>query len=374
MVVKYIFLFFIVGIYLYFSKVLVDKGFDNLRVYRNIDKKKIKQGDNFLITIIVENNKRLPATYLLIEEVIPFGLKFQNEVIAYKDGKNLMHISKFSIGGFKRKKRTYKLIGEKTGVYLIKNIKVSLGDVLATTISSKEMEDYLEVIVLPEIKDLGNFKFDITNFQGDKTVRRWIHKDPLYIKGIRDYTVEDRMKDIHWKSSLKNDKLMVKEYDFTSEQELIIIIDIQCGEPHWKFINEEIINRCKDVAISLAAKSLREGIPTGVWTNGHIISYSHKVKNQLVSSLGNLDKILEFITRIDLTIKYDLSDYLKNMIKSFEKNNTYVLVASYLSETDKALLISLAKMGYRIKIIYFGEVLIIPKLTGIEILHYRGER
>ena len=42
------------------------------------------------------------------------------------------------------------------------------------------------------------------------TVYKMIHKDPLYIKGIREYNVEDRMKDIHWKSSLKMKKLMVK--------------------------------------------------------------------------------------------------------------------------------------------------------------------
>ena len=35
------------------------------------------------------------------------------------------------------------------------------------------------------------------------------------------------MKDIHWKSSLKMNKLMVKDYDFTSERELVIIVNIE---------------------------------------------------------------------------------------------------------------------------------------------------
>ncbi len=374
MIAQYIFLLGIIELYLYISKIIVTKGFNDLKVYREIESKKIVEGDSFDISIVIENNKRLPASYLLIEEIIPHGLKFDSNVISYSEGRDIRHLSKFSIGGFKRKRRTYRIVGEKRGIYLLKSMDVYLGDILATTIEKQGFEDYLEIMVCPKINSLSQYKFDTTNIQGDNTVRRWIHKDPLYLKGIREYNREDRMKDIHWKSTLKANKLMVKDYDYTSEQEVVIIVNIQCGDPHWTSINPENIEKEIEISVALAAKSLKENIPTGIWTNGHIISYKSRIRNEIEPKVGILNKIVEFAARIDTSIKHELHEYLGSRTKYFQKNSTYILVTSYLNNKDILILTSLYRSGYKIKIIYVGDNVNIPYIQGIETIAYKGRR
>jgi len=122
-------------------------------------------------------------------------------------------------------------------------------------------------------------------------------KDTLYVKGIREYNVEDRMKDIHWKSSLKMDKLMVKEYDFTSDRELTIIVNAQCGEPYWGSIQPAIIENGIKVAASLASIAIKEGVATGMWTNCQLVGVDTRISSEVYPDINALKKIMELYNR-----------------------------------------------------------------------------
>ena len=201
--------------------------------------------------------------------------------------------------------------------------------ILAETMA---VEDFLEFLVYPKLINMNNVQFANTNLQGDNYVKRWIHQDPLYIKGIREYNVEDRMKDIHWKSSLKMDRLMVKEYDFTSERELTIIVNGQCGEPYWGSIQPALIENGIKVAASLASIAIKEGVPTGMWTNCQLIGIQTKIDSEISPDINALRKIMELSARMSYSITIKFSDYLRSKIKDLNRNCTYVIITPYLDE------------------------------------------
>lgn len=128
------------------------------------------------------------------------------------------------------------------------------------------------------------------NLIGDNVIKRWIHTDPLYIKGIRDYRSEDRFKDIHWKSSLKSDKLIVKEYDFTSDREIVVIVNVQCAENAWLSVDRNRIEAIIGLAASLCYKCLNMGSRTGMWTNAKLTSLCNNFKKEVYPSLNSLKK------------------------------------------------------------------------------------
>jgi uncharacterized protein (DUF58 family) len=179
------------------------RGFNKLKIKREIPSNRIFEGDVFTIRTIVENDKLLPISFLVLNEVIPDGLSFKNDVVSYKYGSQLCHISRYNMGWYERRKRTYELVADKRGAYVLKNIQVTVGDIFGLSAESKETENYVEILIYPKLKDIASYRFDNTSFQGNNTVKRWILKDNLLIKGIREYSVEDSMRDIHWKSSLK---------------------------------------------------------------------------------------------------------------------------------------------------------------------------
>jgi uncharacterized protein (DUF58 family) len=349
------------------------KGFNNLKIKREAAGHRIFEGDIFTVKTIVENNKVLPISFLVLEEVIPKGISFKKEVVSYKYGSQFCHVSRYNIGWFERRKRTYELVAEKRGAYILKNIQVTVGDIFGLSAESKETENYLEILVYPKLKDISSFRFHNTSFQGNNTVKRWILKDTLLIKGIREYSVEDSLRDIHWKSSLKMNKLMVKDYDTTSDKNIIIILDVQCGEPAWSHIIEEQIENGIKVTVSLANKAISEGFSTGLWTNARINSMMDNMNGEVMPSLNSFKKILELAARIDTGVTAELDEYLRQKGKRFNQNDTYILITSFLSENSREILGRLCKKGYRFKLVDVSLNGDVPHINGIEKIIYKWE-
>jgi len=349
------------------------KGFDNLKISRSIDKDRMSPGEEFTLTTTIENNKRLPISFLTLSEKMPAAIEFVADSDQYKDGTDLWHLSKYTIGWYERKRRIYKLKCNQRGAYVLRDIKVTVGDLFGLSAESSLEEDFLEFLVYPKLMNINKFQFANTNFQGDSYVKRWIHQDPLYIKGIREYNVEDRMKDIHWKSSLKMDKLMVKEYDFTSDRELTIIVNGQCGEPHWGSIQPSAIENGIKVAASLAAIAIKEGVPSGMWTNCQLVGVQTKISAEVYPDINALRKIMELSARMSYSINVKFSDYLRSKITEFSRNSTYVIITPHLDEESIGILSKLRRRGILIKIIDVSLKSTVSYISGIEKIDYKGE-
>jgi len=372
MFIKFALILSILTIIFFIGEYTRKKGFDNLKISRCIDKDRILPGEEFTLTTTIENNKRLPISLLILSEKMPAAIEFVSDNIKFKAGDDLWHLSKYNISWFERKRRIYKLKCSKRGAYILRDINVTVGDLFGYSTETMAVEDFLEFLVYPKLININNVEFANTNLQGNNYVKRWIHKDPLYIKGIREYNVEDRMKDIHWKSSLKMDRLMVKEYDFTSDRELTIIINGQCGEPYWGSIQPILIENGITVGASLAATSIKEGVPTGMWTNCQLIGIQTKITSEIPPDINALRKIMELSARMSYTITVKFSDYLTSKIKDINPNSTYVIITPYLDEESLGILSKLKRRGILIKVIDVSLKSTVPYILGIEKMDYKG--
>ncbi|MCB2299432.1 DUF58 domain-containing protein [Clostridium tagluense] len=348
------------------------KGFDNLKISRNIDKDRVLPGEEFTLTTTIENNKRLPISFLMLSEKMPSVIEFVSDSNKFKEGVDSWHLSKYTVSWYERKRRIYKLKCNQRGAYILRDINVTVGDLFGLSAETMEVEDFLEFLVYPKLVNMKNVEFANTNLQGNNYVKRWIHQDPLYIKGIREYNVEDRMKDIHWKSSLKMDRLMVKEYDFTSDRDLTIIVNGQCGEPYWGTIQPELIENGITVAASLASKAIKEGVPSGMWTNCQLIGVQTKITSEVYPDINALRKIMELSARMSYSITSKFSDYLRSRIKEFNPNSTYVIITPYLDEESLGILSKLKRRGILIKVIDVSLKSTVPYISGIEKMDYKG--
>ena len=351
------------------------RGFYNLTIRRELTNNAVVEGEEIKFTTVVENKKWLPISFLHVQETFPFSLPRVSEDAMYNDNdKSLVYNNKYSVLWFERIKRDYKVKGTKRGAYLVKDISISIGDLFGFSFEEKELEDYKEVVVYPKLIDVSKLSFNTTSIQGDNIVKRWIYKDPLYIKGIREYNVEDRMKDIHWQSSLKMSKLMVKDYDYTSEKEIVFIVNSQCGAPHWATINSDVIDNAIKVAVSLAAKAQSQGFAVGMWTNSQIVSFNGNVRSEVEPSANNLKGILELGARMDYFTKVEFNKYLEDKIKNFNHNATYVVITPFLDSDSESILRRLRRAGTIIKLIDVSKRGDVPSIDGIDKILYKGER
>lgn len=369
---SYFLLIIILAAIYYTAGITRKKGFDNLSVHREVSSASIMEGEKIHITITVENKKWLPISFLYIIENIPNGLQYPGKFAGNVNG-TTEHAMRYTILWYERVKKTYSLIGEKRGVYLFRNMAVTIGDFFGLSAESKKIDDYMEIIVFPKIIKMNEVFFNNKSLMGDTAVKRWLHEDPLYIRGIREYRNEDRMKDIHWKSSLRMNKLMVKEYDHTSDIEVAIIVNVQADEYSWRAKDTEITEKGIRLGASLAAECIKQCFPTGMWTNAYVKCYRYEYKSEVQPSLNSFRNIMELCARMDNICKNSFDEYLEKMIPNFKQDCVYIVITSFLNSKCVNILKRLSENRINIKIIDISRDESVSTINHIEKISCRGE-
>lgn len=356
---------------IYYGELTIIKGFESLSIKREFDKMAVFEGEDVYLTTTVENKKWFPISFLMVQEMIPLALTSSIDSSNEIRGQSFVHKSVYRVLWFERVKRTIRLKGTKRGAYLLMDVKISIGDLFGFSLNSKTLNDYIELLVYPKYFSLDLLTYDSNHILGDELIKRWIFKDPLFIRGIREYNVEDRMKDIHWQSSLKMNKLMVKDYDFTSDRKLIVIVNVQCAKPYYLGINEDLAELAIKIGVSICDAAIKTGIPVGMGTNAYVCGINSNF-DFIDPSCSSFDSILELSARMSNSAKCDFSDYLLNRFKSFDKNCVYVIVAPFLGDDSANSLIKLRNAGCNIKIVDTSINASIQELPGIEKINYGG--
>lgn len=232
-------------------------GFNRLTYHLTIEAKDYEIGEEIPISSVVENNKLLAVSYLRIDEFFPPH---------FSAAKNVYSLF---ILPFQRVKRTYRIQARKRGLHKISKAWLELGDFVGFKFELREVVMNEEIVVLPKKLELAESITPLGPFGGDISVRRWIIDDPLMTIGIREYTGNEPQRFIHWPSSVKYGSLMVKNFDFTSDNSVLVVLNVETTKPRWKPIEEELI----DETVSLARGVLEEfqelNIPYGLTTNAY---------------------------------------------------------------------------------------------------------
>lgn len=366
-VIKSVFVVVILYSLYFISTKGVKEGFNKLIVKRNIINARIAEGEETTVELVIENRKRMPITFLLIEELLPKEFKLHNKANISEEYNGRRHKIKGSIYGYERRKKIYKAKIYKRGVYFINDMDITIGDIFGIATNEKSIKDRKEVVVYPKIKEINEFKFKDKNIMGENIVKRWIHTDPIFIKGIREYAPQDRMKDIHWNATMKQNKLMVKEYDYSSDKEMMIILSTQCHKECFSYIYSDCIDNGINIAVAIANQCIQEGISIGMWTNACIRSMNFDAPNEIKPNSISIEPILELCARADYISAISLEEQLAKRIYEFKENTVYVLITPYLSKEAIGIIYTLSRRGITFKIIDVSRKRDIPHINGIEI-------
>lgn len=373
-ITQYLVFMVVVGIISCLGKVIPEKSLKQLVIRREINKNGIFEGEELKITTVIENRKRLPIPLLIINEEIPLELEYAVNEYAALAPANEKRVNKYSVSGHERLRSKVVVQAQKRGTYIIRNMEVTIGDPFGLFANHQKIDDLIEILVFPKLMHINDFNFQNMSLQGEQVIKRWIHQDPLYIKGIREYNVEDRMKDIHWKSSLKMNKLMVKEYDHTSERSIVIIVNIYSGSNLWLKPDYSGIDNGLKLGISIIKSALDQGIPAGLWTNAQVTSYHEHYKAEIWPSLNSLKTVLELAARMCYYHRTSLHKYLGEKAYAFNKDTNYILVTTYIDEESINTLRKLKRLGYMISIIDSSTETDLPDIKGIEKIKCCGVR
>lgn len=347
-----IFIVVIVGILL--NAISKKYVLENVTYRRGFSKKVIEIKEEFTIDITVENKKMLPVTFLQIDEEYPGVLDYVNRASTTKNVETKLHTINMVLLPYQRIKRKYKVNASRRGRYLSKDVKLIAGDILGLKNFEKEIQFMHEFVVLPEKIELEEELTPYGDFNGDFSVRRWIIEDPILTVGIREYTGNEPQKTIHWPSSLKGMGLMVKKFDYTTDNRVMLVLNVETNKPFWANIEYLPIEKCISYSRSIIEELEEMGIPYGFVSNGQVMGEMDD--GLILPGWGQvqLDTILERLGRIDYAINAQFEDLIIDLINKNIRYGTYIMVLPYLlneyieyinilsNQCDKFILITLS--------------------------------
>ncbi|MBN2385977.1 MAG: DUF58 domain-containing protein [Anaerolineales bacterium] len=171
-------------------------------------------GELFEETFEVANRTRQPGLWLEVENL---------SRLPNAEGSRLLT----RIGG--RETRTYpaRTLLTRRGAFPLGPATISSGDPFGLFTVQKTFPAESSLIVLPMSVEISTFPIPPGLLPGGKAIRRKTMDVTPNAAGIREYVPGDPMKRIHWPSTVRRDRFMVKEFEQDPQSDLWLFLDAQ---------------------------------------------------------------------------------------------------------------------------------------------------
>jgi len=347
-----------------------------IRYSREISKKIVEIDEDFDIVTVIENRKALPVTFFQIIERFPATIQYRFRTDRFKTTEFLYHTITMFLLPYQRIKRTYIAYCDKRGRYIFSDVSLIAGDLLGLNTFTRSLDYWQEIIALPRPADLREEIIPYGDYNGELSIERWIIDDPTMIIGVREYTGLEPAKTIHWPSSAKSNRLMVKKFDFTLENTAMVLLNIECVKPFWSGIDKKSIDsieRCISITRGIIEALEEKKIPYGFITNA-IMSGLPAEKNIVYPSSGQtqLSNLLEYLGRMSYNISVSFEDLVLTLWKRDIHCSTHIIITPRVLDPYVELINSMASEMTRIILVSLSRDNL--EYLSDNIIKYTGDR
>ncbi len=122
---------------------------------------------------------------------------------------------------------TIRTICRERGRYTLGPISLYSGDPLGLFHMRRSLEPTSSIVVYPATVDIPFFPLPTGLLPGGDALRRRTHYITTNAAGVRDYVPGDSFNRIHWRSTARRDRLIVKEFELDPLSDVWIFLDMQ---------------------------------------------------------------------------------------------------------------------------------------------------
>ncbi len=125
------------------------------------------------------------------------------------------------------------------GKYHLGPILIRTSDPLSLFHFQKRLPTTDEILVYPATEDIHDFALPAAELPGGTSTRRRTHHTTPNVAGAREYAPGDSFNRIHWPSTARQQRLIVKEFELDPTADLWLVLDMQRG------VHQSITDRAK---------------------------------------------------------------------------------------------------------------------------------
>lgn len=235
----------------------------DLSVKFSFEQPYIYAGETVHLKEIIENRKRMPVSPLEVRFRIKKGLVFQDmENASVSDYVYKRDI--YALLGRQRITRTLAVLCQKRGLYAIEDVSAVTYALMHNQTYRKNLHTEAQIYVYAKRTNVTDILRARENLLGEQESNRKYLEDPFAFASIRDYTMQDPMKNINWKASAKTGNLMVNTYTSVVNEKMMIYLDV---EDRGILKKESLLEEGISVAATLYQKLLNKGTEVGICIN-----------------------------------------------------------------------------------------------------------
>ncbi len=268
-----------------------------------IDRVKVFPGEKILVDSQVQNSRLLPV-WLQMEVPLSRGFShsYGGDILSGESG--LLW----------REKITWKweLTAPKRGCYMIGPPSLITGDLLGFFQRRKAIIPLSWITVFPRLVSLNPLPTPLEEFFGKQGAKNPI-EDPVYPVATRDYRSGRPARHIHWKASLRHNRLQEKVFEPSSRKKILLAIDV---EQFQRNEDEESFEAVLEVAATLAVRLNFQGSSFGLVSNGLMLHGNSAVLSLFRGEL-HLQSILEALAALQMEAQKTLAEILSQSCDMF---------------------------------------------------------
>lgn len=295
-------------------------------------------GTKVKVTVEVENNSGWPVPWTQCWVQLPGTFGLPDNLACYT----------FSLLPREKKVISEELECRLRGHFHWGQTLVRTGDIFGIFTHSRPAGESREIVVFPEIYDLGNELKTLIGYRyGENPSSHHGTRGGTSFIGVRKYDASDGISRIHWKASAKMQSLLVKEFEEQKSFELVIFLDLN-QHHHTGDGPEGSIEKAVNLTASVAASVVKTGNGVGLVVYG-----SERTVLPVSYGKGHLSVILESLVRVRPGEAYAFEEAFGHEIFLLTKKYHVFVITGYLGEQLTDNLIWLKTRGHRSAVFLF---------------------
>lgn len=288
------------------------------------------EGEDASLIQRISNEKLLPLPIL--------RLKFQtSKFLSFYDTKDSQISDLYyrndliSLMMYQKLTRSLKFRANKRGYYRMNQCNVVCSDLFIYSTHVENFPLNLNLYVYPKYIDFVKIAPTFHKILGNVISKRFTNEDPFEFAGIRQYQIYDNLKSVNWNASAKTGELKVNVHDTTSSQEVKILLNLEL-QSIWVY--DELLEESIRITASLANLFIKQGIPTGIYSNACDSITKEPLTIPAGSSNNHLTSICEGLSRLDTSlIAKPFVSYAESILMN-KKESDYTIIISFYQKDD----------------------------------------
>lgn len=205
---------YLLGVLLVLAALWAWLNLRNVQIVRQTRARRAQVGQYTDERFIVRNTSRIPKLWLEVrdESTLP-GHQASRVVNA--------------LAGRRQRGWQVRTYARRRGRYTLGPITLSSGDPLGLYRFEKLLPATSSMVVYPATIDLPRFEPPIGQLVGGEALRMRTQFVTTNVAGIRDYVPGDSFNRIHWPSTARKERLLVKQFEIDPTADIWIVLDMQ---------------------------------------------------------------------------------------------------------------------------------------------------